>query len=243
MYDIEELEAQWRRYRSRRLIRRGVIVLLILLALGLPVLYLEYFSPNEKKVQSPAVVGQKPIKASRTKSNLSALSMKKSPSSPDKRGDSGKMLETAPPSMKREETQREDSKKRPKMRIVFADEAAKGTDNGKQSRVELTMTKRDDRAVIRSIEKRFPLSRDYDDAMYLAKYYYSKHRYKKAEYWAMQANVVDSTKAESWMLFAKAKAKRGHRTEAIRVLQRYFDNTGDAQVKLLLDAMRKGRKY
>jgi hypothetical protein len=79
--------------------------------------------------------------------------------------------------------------------------------------------------------------------MYLAKYYYRKKRYRKAEYWAMQANAIDSTQEGSWIIFGKAKAKQGHRTDALRVLQAFYDRSGSMRVKMLIDRIRKGRSY
>jgi tetratricopeptide (TPR) repeat protein len=97
--------------------------------------------------------------------------------------------------------------------------------------------------IVKEIEARFPDTRDYDDAIYLAKYYYDKHRYRKAENWAMQANTIDSTQEESWIIYAKAKAKQGHRAAALRILQAYYDQTGSLRAKMLIDRIRKGRKF
>jgi len=97
--------------------------------------------------------------------------------------------------------------------------------------------------VVKEIEARFPDTRDYDDAIYLAKYYYGKHQYSKAENWAMQANSIDSTQEESWIIYAKAKAKRGHRAAALRILQAYYDQTGSLRAKMLIDRIRKGKKF
>jgi tetratricopeptide (TPR) repeat protein len=79
--------------------------------------------------------------------------------------------------------------------------------------------------------------------MYLAKYYYGKRNYRRAEKWAMQANAIDSSKEESWIIFGKALAKRGHRADALRVLQAYYDRSGSMRVKELIDRIRKGKKY
>ncbi|WP_457603179.1 CDC27 family protein [Nitratifractor sp.] len=242
MYDIEELEERWKRYRRKKLLRRLAWMLLLVVVLILPLLYVEVYQGKKKPIdRKNEHVAAKP-EHNRSKKNVSVSTEQKTEKI-QREIKAASLLQTVPPSMK-EEMHPKEKPIRPKMKITFTDEPSKETTPLRKGKtVELSMVKRNDAAVIRSIEKRFPLSRDYDDAMYLAKYYYSKHRYKKAEYWAMQANVIDSSKVESWILFAKSKAKRGHRTEAIRILQRYYDNTGDPQVKLLIDAMRKGRKF
>ncbi len=242
MYDIEELEEQWKRYRRKKLLRRLAWALSLVIVLMLPLLYVEVYQGKRKSLDRKNVHTAIKSEDSTSKQNLS-VSTKQKTGKIQREIKAVPLLQTIPPSMK-EERHPKEKPVRPKMKITFTDESSKEmTPVRKGGTVELSMVKRNDTAVIRSIEKRFPLSHDYDDAMYLAKYYYSKHRYKKAEYWSMQANVVDSSKVESWILFAKSKAKRGHRTEAIRILQRYYDNTGDPQVKLLIDAMRKGRKF
>ena len=135
-------------------------------------------------------------------------------------------------------------RKKPKMLISFTnDSTGTSQQSAKRGKVEMDMVRRADKDVVKEIEKRFPMSRDYDDAMYLAKYYYGKKLYKKSEYWAMQANTVDSTQPESWIIFAKSKAKRGHRTEALRILQRFYDETGRMEVKLVIDQIRKGGRF
>ncbi len=237
MYDIEELEAQWRRYHRKRLVRRGVFASLILLIVALPILYVS-FKPS------------KPLERTGTEKKSDSKQNRPIATTPEKNGSkpvvasvqkvgNEQSLSPQAPSMSQEAAPK---RKKPKMMISFS-----GNDSGEEStgkgKVDLDMVKRTDEAVVKQIEKRFPVSKDYDDAMYLAKYYYGKKNYKKSEYWAMQANVVDSTQPESWILFGKSKAKRGHRVEALKVLQQYYDNTGNLEAKMLIDRIRKGRKF
>ena len=233
MYDIEELEAQWRRYNRRRMLRYGLRALGILLVLALPILYVTF---------KPAV--QSPSKGNTTKTLRQSVEVaEKKAEIPPKYP---KVKVTAPlmtevPSMKYKEAP---VRKKPKMLISFSNETPQGaTGGGSGGKVEMNLVKRADASVVKEIEKRFPLSRDYDDAMYLAKFYYGKKLYKKSEYWAMQANTIDSTQPESWIVFGKSKAKQGHRKEALRVLQQYYDNTGNTQVRMLIDKIRRGQKF
>jgi hypothetical protein len=132
------------------------------------------------------------------------------------------------------------------MLITLTDRNApveKGGESKAEKKMRLKMTDAKSRKVVKQIESRFPATRDYDDAMYLAKYYYRKKKYRKAEYWAMQANTIDSSQEGSWIIFGKAKAKQGHRADALRVLQAYYDRSGSMQVKMLIDRIRKGQSY
>ena len=233
MYDIEELEAQWRRYNRRRMLRHGLVALGILLVLALPILYVTF---------KPAV--QAPSEGNTSKTvRQSAEAARKRAEAPAKepKAEATAPLKTEVPSMQQQEAP---VRKKPKMLISFSNDTPQGaTGEGTGGKVEMNLVKRADASVVKEIEKRFPLSREYDDAMYLAKYYYGKKLYKKSEYWAMQANTIDSTQPESWIVFGKSKAKRGHRKEALRVLQQYYDNTGNTQVKMLIDKIRRGQKF
>jgi len=97
------------------------------------------------------------------------------------------------------------------------------------------------RESLKEIEKRFRLGHDSDDSLFLAKSYYKKGNYKKAEYWALQTNKINENIEESWLIFAKAKAKRGRRNEAIRILNAYIKRTRSVEAKVLVDKIKKGK--
>ncbi len=246
MYEIEELEAQWRRFRRKRYLRQGLIALGIFFLLGLPIVYVSYKGEREKKNTIVNIKNDKGIVNSSKKVSAPVTKVKKFAlaSLP-----SVKPLQPEVPSMQSQSSNRvlpqKPRVKRPKMTISFVEPSTskKIPNSIKKSSMRMETVNVADISVIHKLEKRFPLSRDYDDAMYLAKYYYGKRNYRKAEYWAMQANTIDSSQSESWMIFAKAKAKQGHRREALKVLQAYYDRYGNMEVKLLIDRIRKGKKY
>ena len=97
------------------------------------------------------------------------------------------------------------------------------------------------RSSFKEIEKRFRMGHDIDDSLFLAKSYYQRKDYKKAEYWALQTNKVNENIEESWLIFAKAKAKQGHKNEAMRILNAYIRRTNSIEAKVLLDKIKKGR--
>jgi len=234
MYDIDELERQWKSYRRKRMLLHGSIATAILLLLALPILYVSFKTAKPFMEETKPVVSQKTGKSREANRSESVGSLRKREASA--------VLTPEVPSMQAPESE----KKKPKMLITFSDAsgATSGARSGTQGgKVEMEMVKSANRSVVQEIEKRFPLSRDYDDAMYLAKYYYGKKKYKKAENWAMQANTIDSSKPESWIIFGKSKAKMGHRRDALKVLQAYYDRTGNSEVKMLIDKIRKGKKF
>jgi len=91
----------------------------------------------------------------------------------------------------------------------------------------------------KEIEERFSEAPDSDDALFLARGYYGKRKFSKAAYWALQTNKINGEIEESWLIFAKAKAKIGKKNEAIRVLTQYVKRSNSAEAKKLLQTLKK----
>ena len=91
------------------------------------------------------------------------------------------------------------------------------------------------------VEKRFLQSRDIDDALFLANSYYNKGNYKKAEYWAMQANKIDGETEESLLIFVKSKIKLGYKNEGISILTSYVERSNSEEAKKLLHQIKSGK--
>ncbi|GEM_PF-532802 len=93
--------------------------------------------------------------------------------------------------------------------------------------------------VLQEIESRFYASRDINDALFLAKSYYTRQMYQKSEYWAVQVNKIDDGVEDAWMIFIKSKLKRGEKSEAIRILKQYIDQSNSTQARNLLDKIKQ----
>ena len=76
----------------------------------------------------------------------------------------------------------------------------------------------------------------YDEALISAKNSFKKKKYIKCIYWAKKASKLNSSKAEPWILYAKAKYKLGRKREAMDSLRTYLNyfNSKDA-----LDLLKK----
>ena len=92
----------------------------------------------------------------------------------------------------------------------------------------------------KDVEKRFEQSHDTDDSLFLAKIYYSKKNYIKAEYWALQTNKINENIEESWLIFAKSKVKLGRKNEAIDILTKYIRKSNSAEAQSLLNKIKQG---
>jgi len=93
----------------------------------------------------------------------------------------------------------------------------------------------------KDVEKRFYKSHDTDDSLFLAKSYFRKGNYKKAEHWSLQTNKVNSNIEESWIIFAKSKVKLGQKDEAIGILTNYAKRTNSISARNLLYQLKNKR--
>jgi hypothetical protein len=93
----------------------------------------------------------------------------------------------------------------------------------------------------KDVEKRFLQSRELDDALFLARSYYKKGDYKKAEYWALETNKLDENSEESLLIFVKSKAKSGHRNEAVTILTTYIKESNSQEGKKLLNQIENNK--
>jgi tetratricopeptide (TPR) repeat protein len=93
----------------------------------------------------------------------------------------------------------------------------------------------------KDVENRFRQSRDVDDALFLAKSYYKKGNYAKAEYWALETNKVDENIEDSLLIFVKSKTKLGRKNEAIGILMSYVKKTDSIEAKNLLYKIKNGK--
>ena len=91
----------------------------------------------------------------------------------------------------------------------------------------------------KDVAKRFAETSDTDDSLFLARTYYEQGNNKKAIYWALKTNKVNSNIEESWLIFAKAKARSGHKKEAIHILSSYVKRSNSFEAKALLKKLKK----
>jgi hypothetical protein len=249
MYDIEELEKKWIEYRKKRILRYVKIVSAltagILVGVGI-FTFVGNKSGEDGGVKQVHTAKNESSEANRPGSTDSAP--KEAVSDTHKSGSAGEKSEAELASMRAEvpslkQSEKKSSNTKPPMEMTVADAGSVAESKSVKNTMSLEIVDSDSTKIVKDIEKRFEESNNFDDALFLSKYYYKKKNYKKASYWALQANMIDSTIEDSWILFAKSKVLQGHRVEALRVLQAYYDKTGSEQAKELLDLIRQGKKF
>ena len=237
MYDIEELEKKWLRYRRRKIIVIASSVILVTSIIG-GVSYLVFTLGSSSKeddsiqIKKHKIATDKDIIVKREEPihtiNSEVPSMQSRTNGVDSTQKQYDVVNTP-------------IRGREKDGVIESSEVI--SQARKVPKLNMIISEPESGSVIKEIEDRFRTSRNYDDAIYLAEYYYSHKNYKKAEYWAMQANIVDSIPEESWMIFAKAKVKSGHRVEALKVLEAYYNKTGSTNALDLIDTIRKNKSF
>ena len=94
---------------------------------------------------------------------------------------------------------------------------------------------------IETMKEKYAHSHSSRDALLLAKAFYKKASYQEAEEWALRANKINSKLDESWLLFAKSKAKMGKKQEAINILAKYYTKSKSPKAKELIGQIKTGQ--
>ena len=88
------------------------------------------------------------------------------------------------------------------------------------------------------MKRKFEQNKNPREAILIAKAYYKAGNYIESEKWALTANNLDKKNQESWLLFAKSKAKLGKRKEALKILVSYFKETKSSEAKDLIEKIK-----
>lgn len=91
------------------------------------------------------------------------------------------------------------------------------------------------------MKEKFAKSRTPRDALLLAQSYYKNANYSESEKWSLSANKLDNSLEESWLLFAKSKAKLGKKKEALKILVNYYKRSQSIKAKAVIRQIQTGR--
>jgi len=243
MYDIKPLEEEWQKYRRKK--RKPYLVigaLLFLATIGIAALYytkgIDTLLADWNSTKQPEIE-KKEIAFVENKA-LERLEVK-SPEVLETSENPDEIVEDLP--LSNEQPLRK--KPRVKMNIVTTEipKVKKRVikEEKPHERKYLTITETSGSRAYKEVAERFRETQDTDDSLFLARTYYNMGQYKKAEYWALQTNNVNSHIEESILIFAKAKTKLGHKNEAIRILSKYIKGSDSREAKILLKTIKKGK--
>jgi hypothetical protein len=218
MYDIDILEEEWKQYKRKKyrpwiFTIIGFILIVVLITVFFDSKGLNSFSFDKEKADLTKEKVEKNILVDGPLINLEEKN-------------TASVVET------------------PLVEVATEDEISNpsqiSTDIPKKT-LQIKVVEANDKNAFKEVAKRFRLGHDIDDSLFLAKSYYAIGDYKKAEYWALQTNKVDENIEESWLIFVKAKIKRGQKNEALRILNMYIKRTNSTEAKVLRERIEKGK--
>ncbi len=117
--------------------------------------------------------------------------------------------------------------------------AANEDENVKVSTLQIKSSKTNN--TLEYLIGRFNEKRDPKLASYIAQSYYKKGNYNEAARWSVIANSLDPSSEESWLTFARSKAKMGQKEDAIKALKVYLNQYSSKKVKSFLHSLEAGR--
>ena len=94
---------------------------------------------------------------------------------------------------------------------------------------------------VEQMKQKFSKSNSPRDALLLAKTYYKNAQYGESEQWALSANKLDNSLEDSWLFFAKSKAKLGKKKEALTILVSYYKKSHSVKAKRLIGQIKTGK--
>lgn len=229
MYDIKPLEEEWEKYNKKRKRPRYIFILIAFLSLGVAILWKYGKSPllNADKNSSTRKMQTSDVLADKT---ISTLEVHKTKVKDNNIRDNNPM-DPSDVFVDRDE------KKVQTVKSVFRPDSDEQTRTRKK--IHFEMVDANTPRAYKEIESRFAFAPDPDDALFLARIYYKKGNYRKAAYWALQTNKLNGGIEESWLIFAKAKARTGQKNEAIQILTQYVKKSNSVEARKLLKKLKK----
>ena len=237
MYDIDLLEKQWKIYNKKRKYPLYFMMTGVLLFLGLGY----YFLIKNSTTEGTPSISESPIgKDKKEKKSITTYNILLN--------DSLNGIDIYQPenenSLKRQTAADTIIPIEPVEDIPILEEktavpAIKKQKEQKKKKKKIVMHIQETTSIsaYKDVEKRFYQSHDIDDSLFLARGYYAKKNFKKAEYWAFQTIKVNRHIDESWIIFAKSKVKLGERNEAIHILESYVKKSNSNKAKRLLQKL------
>jgi len=243
MYDIKPLEEEWKRYKKKKMKPWYVLMVLFLLLSSTTLFFLNYKDLILAKLanidNNVSVSLDKPRQITvLVDKSLTALEVKKEIIKKEINNNKLKIKTEASSAI--DDPMKYHHPNAKKVSISITEPVKKVVKVEKpRKKMHLNIIKTTSASAYKDVEKRFSDTSDVDDSLFLARTYFDKGNNKKAIYWAVQTNKINSDIEESWLIFAGAKARSGHKNEAIRILSSYVKRSNSYEAKALLKRLKK----
>jgi len=270
MVNTRQLEKKWYKYKTKKVFSvLAFLLLLILLPLGAYYTYTQYLEKKNKSAieEKEILKNREPINKVMETEKIKKIEPIEKVELPEKEGVS---LEPVIPiiDMEKEERKKSHSVSHKKTHVVSRKKShvsspKKSTSKHVKAKKSAYLTENELKTInntaldsrklkkinmtttsvnyIETIKKKFISTKKPREALLLAKAYYAKRDYIQAEEWALRANKLNNKLDESWLLFAKSKAKLGKRDEALKILVSYYRKSHSSSAKALIEKIKTGR--
>ena len=231
MYDIKPLEEKWKQY-NRKKRKPYYITIFIFILLGLLYFTVSSFIPISEPFKEVTHINRADTKKNITKSPILLNDSVKTLDTEEKI----KEIEDLAPVKEMTET--------PLLNETTIQQSVKPIikkvkKEKRHKKIHLKIIETSHVSAYKDVEKRFYQSHELEDSLFLARAYFNRGNYKKAEYWALQTNSINQNIEESWLIFVRSKVKLGHKNEAINILESYIKRSHSEEAKKLLIKLKK----
>ena len=228
MYDLNELESNWRLYRRRK-IKNAVIPTLAILSVVVLSVSAGFFIYTESKAPNK----QQPIDTNTQSRIIAKAPELKEPEKPK--------LEQ--PEQKESKEKKQDDgqkgKNEPKTVILESIGEQKKVDEKrtqqKQQKIDIELK---ETKTLEVLEERYSKHKSADTAAMIAFEHYKNGDYQKAYKWAISANNLDAKNEKSWIVFAESANKLGKKEEAVSALENYIRSSQSDTAKNALSKIK-----
>jgi tetratricopeptide (TPR) repeat protein len=217
MHEIETLERRWKRYKRKKILTRAIVPILVLVFILTISFNKEWLVSHLYSVGADALVTNDAV----DDASRDVAKPQESDTRHEVLDQNTSSLSAANPVETDAHTDQDTERK-----ITI-----EVTETGKNAQISDLLAHQ---IVLQDVEERFARTENYEDSLYLAREYYREEEYRKAMQWALATNNLNSQIEESWLIFAKAKAKLGSKEEAINILTVYIKKTDSDNAKLTL---------
>ena len=243
MYDIKPLEEEWKRYKKKKMKPWYVLMVSFLLVSSATLVFLNYkdliLATLSNLDNNTSIPLNKPIQTTVLLDKaLTTLEVKNKTINRTMNTEKVEIKRDTVPMI--DDPMRYEHPNAKKVAISVTEPIKKPVVVEKpRKKMHLDIIQTTGTSAYKDVANRFKDTSDTDDSLFLARTYFDKGNNKKAIYWALQTNKINPDIEESWLIFASAKARSGHKNEAIRILSSYVKRSNSYEAKVLLKQLKK----
>jgi hypothetical protein len=215
MYNIKALEEQWEKYNHKKRRPWYIVIVLFLILLG-AIMFGLFKIPSNLKSSSGNIFSAIDINNTLSVKSKSIIVKKKSLDT---------LVDIPILDEQKEEIHRNNSDE-----LIVKKRLEK-----ERKKIHFDIIDASTITAYQDVEDRFYRSHNTDDSLFLAKSYYKKQNYEKAQFWALETNKIDKNIEESTFIFVKSKVKLGSKNEAISILKAYIKKTNSPKAQDVLN--------